>query len=135
MTLGRPVGADIEVKSGLSEGQRVVTSGQFLIDSEASLKSALPRLESAAPDRKPAATGGYQGEGRVEKVGKDELTLSHEPIPALKWPSMTMGFKNPASGLPPGLKAGDDVTFEFVQSGDSYQLTRVERKPAGGAKP
>ena len=47
VTLGRPVGADVEVKSGLSEGQRVVTSGQFLIDSEASLKSALSRLESA----------------------------------------------------------------------------------------
>ena len=27
VTLGRPVGADIEVKSGLSEGQRVVTRG------------------------------------------------------------------------------------------------------------
>lgn len=135
VTLGRPVGADIEVKSGLSEGQRVVTSGQFLIDSEASLKSALTRLESAAPNPKSTATGAYQGEGKVEKVGSDELTLSHGPIPALKWPSMTMGFKNPPSGPPPGLKAGDEIRFEFVQKGDSYQLTQVERKPISGAKP
>jgi Cu(I)/Ag(I) efflux system membrane fusion protein len=46
VTLGRPFGADVELKSGVAEGQRVVTSGQFLIDSEASLKSALSRLES-----------------------------------------------------------------------------------------
>ena len=53
--LGRPVGSDIEIESGLSEGQRIVTSSQFLIDSEASLKSALPRL--AAEAAAPATTG------------------------------------------------------------------------------
>jgi len=44
------VGAEREGKStilsGLSAGQSVVVSGQFLIDSEASLKSAVHRLES-----------------------------------------------------------------------------------------
>jgi Cu(I)/Ag(I) efflux system membrane fusion protein len=37
--------------SGLSEGEAVVLSGQFLIDSEASLKSAVTRLETANPAR------------------------------------------------------------------------------------
>jgi len=37
------------VISGLSEGEAVVLSGQFLIDSEASLKSAVTRLETAKP--------------------------------------------------------------------------------------
>ena len=43
------------VISGLSEGEAVVLSGQFLIDSEASLKSAATRLETAkpAPDSAP----------------------------------------------------------------------------------
>ena len=129
VTLGRPVGPDIEVKSGLVEGQRVVTSGQFLIDSEASLKSALPRLESASTA---APSSGYAGEGRIEKIGKDAVTLSHGPIPALKWPSMTMDFKAPATGLPPELKAGDPIRFEFVEKDGSYTLTRVER---AGSKP
>ena len=42
--LGRRAGDRIEVTSGLEEGQRVVASGQFLIDSEASLTGALDRL-------------------------------------------------------------------------------------------
>ncbi|SUW64872.1 Cation efflux system protein CusB precursor [Buttiauxella agrestis] len=33
----------VEIKQGLKEGDKVVTSGQFLIDSEASLRSALPQ--------------------------------------------------------------------------------------------
>jgi len=33
-----------EIRSGLKEGDRVVTSGQFLIDSEASLRSVMPEV-------------------------------------------------------------------------------------------
>jgi Cu(I)/Ag(I) efflux system membrane fusion protein len=50
--LGREVGDKLEVRKGLSEGERVVTSGQFLIDSEASLSGVLPRGDAAsAPAR------------------------------------------------------------------------------------
>lgn len=47
------VGTEAEGKtailSGLEEGQSIVLSGQFLIDSEASLKSAVSRLSTAEP--------------------------------------------------------------------------------------
>ena len=47
------VGVDSDGKtailSGLEEGQAIVLSGQFLIDSEASLKSAVSRLSTAEP--------------------------------------------------------------------------------------
>ena len=46
---GRRSGGRIEILSGLKGGERVVTSGQFLIDSEASLSGALDRLKTAAP--------------------------------------------------------------------------------------
>ena len=38
----------VEVISGLEEGDRVVTSGQFLIDSEASLRASFGRMEGVA---------------------------------------------------------------------------------------
>jgi Cu(I)/Ag(I) efflux system membrane fusion protein len=51
------VGADhngqTEIRKGLAAGQMVVVSGQFLIDSEASLKATLTRMgDSLAPDAK-----------------------------------------------------------------------------------
>src|SRR5258705_13869387 len=49
------------ILAGLKEGERVVASGQFLVDSEASLKSALDRLE--APAGAKAAT--HSGRGTV----------------------------------------------------------------------
>ncbi|HVO88970.1 MAG TPA: efflux RND transporter periplasmic adaptor subunit [Casimicrobiaceae bacterium] len=66
--VGRESGDVIEIRKGLSVGQRVVVSGQFLVDSEASLKSALARL-AAAPDeaadtrptREPGAASDTQG--------------------------------------------------------------------------
>tara|TARA_R110000868_G_C10928252_1_gene766144 strand:+ start:848 stop:2083 length:1236 start_codon:yes stop_codon:yes gene_type:complete len=43
--LGFESGRDIKVLSGLNEGDNIVISGQFLIDSESSLKSSFDRLE------------------------------------------------------------------------------------------
>jgi Cu(I)/Ag(I) efflux system membrane fusion protein len=45
---GLSAGGETEILHGLSGGERVVTSGQFLIDSEASLSGALQRLQTDA---------------------------------------------------------------------------------------
>jgi Cu(I)/Ag(I) efflux system membrane fusion protein len=48
VTTGTEVDGKTAILSGLVEGQSVVLSGQFLIDSEASLKSAVTRLSTDA---------------------------------------------------------------------------------------
>jgi membrane fusion protein, copper/silver efflux system len=48
IAVGNDSGDSTEVTSGLTDGDQVVASGQFLIDSEASLKSVLPKLEGSA---------------------------------------------------------------------------------------
>jgi Cu(I)/Ag(I) efflux system membrane fusion protein len=45
--LGAELGEQLEVLEGLTEGEQVVASGQFLIDSEARLRSVLGSLSSA----------------------------------------------------------------------------------------
>jgi len=45
--VGRERDGKTEILNGVSEGQTVVTSGQFLIDSESSLRSTLQRFEAA----------------------------------------------------------------------------------------
>ena len=49
VTLGREAGNQTVIASGVSEGQRVVASGQFLIDSEASLKGIEARSSGEMP--------------------------------------------------------------------------------------
>lgn len=46
VTTGRSSGGRTEILAGLKGGEKIVTSGQFLIDSEASLSGALGRLEA-----------------------------------------------------------------------------------------
>jgi len=50
--LGRETGDRSEILSGLEEGQKIVASGQFLIDSEASLAGVIARSTPPAGDAK-----------------------------------------------------------------------------------
>ncbi|MEO7386134.1 MAG: efflux RND transporter periplasmic adaptor subunit [Gammaproteobacteria bacterium] len=52
VVVGAEVGEQTEIRAGLKAGQLVVTSGQFLLDSEANLRGALDRLE-APPEAAP----------------------------------------------------------------------------------
>lgn len=124
---GREANNQTEIRKGLEVGQKVVVSGQFLIDSEASLKGVItrlsepPGLEGITP---PVKT--HSGAGKVEHVGKDEITLSHGPIPSLQWGPMTMGFKIPAAGLPKNIAVGDHVNFEIRTSSDGkFEIVRI----------
>lgn len=137
--LGADLGDTVEVAQGLAEGEQVVASGQFLIDSEASLRSATGHL--AAPTRQAApstpapqaAPMVHVGQGKVESVGADIITISHGPIATLNWPAMTMGFGKPAPTAFSDIHVGDPVRFEFQEGGPTgYQLAKVQR--IGGSK-
>jgi Cu(I)/Ag(I) efflux system membrane fusion protein len=47
---GRDIGDRTTILKVLSAGDQVVTSGQFLIDSEASLKGVIARMDHGIPD-------------------------------------------------------------------------------------
>ena len=118
-------GGQTEVKRGLQSGQRVVVSSQFLLDSEASLKGMEVRL--AATD--PSQSAMHRTEATIEAVNGDAVTLTHPPIPSLKWPGMTMDFKLP---LPPQrprhLAPGERVEIEFrVEPKNAPQITTIRR--------
>jgi len=124
---GIEAGGQTEIKRGLQAGQRVVVSSQFLIDSEASLKGVEARLNEAPKPVAANVAPRHEGEAKVMAIGKDAITLSHGPIPSLKWGAMTMDFKTPPpQALPRNLQAGDGVSFEFYMDADGLpQLTRV----------
>lgn len=135
ITLGRESGGRTEISSGLEVGQKVVASGQFLIDSEASLSGVLARMNTtpAASEenaKAQAQSKAIEAVGVVEKVAGQEITLSHEPIPALDWPSMTMPFTVAAGVDLSGLKPGQRIHFWLEKQGEDLIITKVA--PAGG---
>ena len=72
-------------------------------------------------------------QGKVESVEADGITISHGPVPQLKWPAMTMGFGKPNAKAFTDVKPGDNVQFEFKEGGPSgYELTAVQK--VGGGK-
>jgi membrane fusion protein, copper/silver efflux system len=124
---GMEVNGQTEIRKGLTAGQQVVVSGQFLIDSEASLKAATARMADAAGKVSGSTQGvTHRGEGKVEAIDSTEVMLSHGPIPSLKWGEMTMAFKPPPSGLPKDIRVGDRVKFEFRATRDGqYELHSI----------
>jgi Cu/Ag efflux protein CusF len=73
----------------------------------------------------------HHGTGTIKKIdaAKGMVTMAHGPIASLKWPAMTMSFKLKDAALAKGLKVGDAVDFELVQSGDNYVITHIQ--PSG----
>jgi len=122
-----------EVKQGLTAGQRVVVSSQFLIDSEASLKGVEARLNNA-PATPPVK---HQGTAMVDTINADGVTLTHGPIPSAGWGDMTMTFQPPKAGLPRNVAVGDRVQFEFVLPKDGEptitQIGPIANAPVKGA--
>lgn len=134
---GMESGGHIEIKEGLREGDRVVLSGHFLIDSEASLKASLMRMTDTGADEKMSPDMNsmtdspmIMGDGIIKSVNADEqkLNMEHEPIPAISWPSMTMDFQFKPGVDISGLKNGDAVQFHLEKSDDGYIISSITKK-------
>ena len=66
---GREVDGKTVIVKGLSAGQQVVASGQFLIDSEASLKGVMARMNNVRPDAGTDKADAVMQSGKMEKPG------------------------------------------------------------------
>ncbi len=134
--VGLDANGQTEIRKGLQAGQKVVVSGQFLVDSEANLRASTTRMGAmAAPAAGQGPDATHRGEGKVESIGKEEITISHGPIASLQWGPMTMGFKLPATGLPQGVHVGDTVAFEIRATQDgTFEITSIAPAQARSAQ-
>ena len=115
----------IEIRAGLKEGERVVTSAQFMLDSESSVRASLQRL-TAPPKPELWAVG------VINTVDPESRTvnLTHEPIQELNWPTMTMDFPTAKNFKLEQLTPGGKVRFRIHQGEDGrYEIDALE--PAG----
>ena len=128
---GAEAGGETEILAGLAEGENVVTSGQFLIDSEASLSGVEARPISGAETAQPSApakAAAYETVGRIERIDAGKITLNHQAVPALGWPAMTMTFRLADPAVGSGYKAGDRVRFTFDQPPQGPTVRTIRRE-------
>lgn len=70
-----------------------------------------------------------QASGVVKRVdaAAGVVNISHEAVPALKWPAMTMDFKVKDKKLLESIKPEQRVTFGLVnQPGSGYVVSHIE---------
>jgi len=154
VTLGKRSDSVVEVLSGVKEGEQVVTSANFLLDSESNLKAALGGMSEANPSQPPQPlpaspsqgrsgggaempaakkSVGYQGQGVLEAINDDgTVSITHGPIATLNWPGMTMDFALANSSLAAGIKPGSAISFEIVErKPGEYVITRLQAQHGG----
>ena len=128
-------GDRIEIVNGLEGNEDIVTSSQFLLDSEASIKASLNRMNEPAAemDMKMDTMSDKMvtGKGVLHELmeGERKINLSHDPIPELGWPDMTMDFGLDEGVSLDGLKSGQSVEFDMTEKDGSYIIKSI--RPIG----
>jgi Cu(I)/Ag(I) efflux system membrane fusion protein len=125
---GLESGDYVEILAGLEAGAEVVTSSQFLIDSEASLAGSIKRLQSVDAMAEAQEPGRVFASGWVDEVDTEErrVRISHGPIEALGWPSMTMVFDTRPAVEISRIEVGQGIRFALEQEhAGEYVLAEV----------
>ncbi|WP_441002400.1 efflux RND transporter periplasmic adaptor subunit [Pseudocolwellia agarivorans] len=120
--VGRYNENSVEILEGLAEGENVVSSAQFLLDSESSKTSDFKRMEPENIEEETQELSSVWVNAQVESTMADHrmLTLIHDPIPEWSWPEMTMDFT-----------AIDAVDFSQLTEGRHVRV-KISKKVTGG---
>jgi len=139
VTAGIESGELVELIEGVSAGDKVVTSGQFLIDSEASLKASVARMSSIDKTKKEMVpemdmSEKIMGTATLNSVmpAHNMVNLSHDPIAVLDWPAMEMDFTVKKDVSLEGLSKGDKVEFELEKDKNGYLIKSIEKSKNQG---
>ncbi len=129
----------VQIISGLSEGDMVVTSAQFLIDSESNVGADLKRMQASTEGgainaveenaKQVADNVRVMASGKVERVmpAMRMIKITHDPIPEWDWPEMTMDFSLSDDLDLSEFETGSIIHFELVKQGDwEFEISAVE---------
>lgn len=125
VTLGESNSEQVEIKEGLQEGDRVVVSAQFLVDSESSKTSDFARMDAPLDELKYPATW---VDATVEQNYPEErkVRLRHQPIKDWKMPGMTMNFKIADNLDMAQFPAGAQVRVQVVDGDPLFEVLSVQ---------
>ena len=143
VTLGQEIGDQTVITKGLEEDQEVVTSGQFLLDSEASLLGieASPHTNASAMNDTPMSepemsqAGIYQTTARITSINATEVGLDHGDFinatsKKVAMPAMTMSFPLANPAVAKGHKVGDRVRVNAREIDGGLVVEQLQTLPA-----
>ena len=125
VNLGRFDDQFAEIAYGLKEGERVVTSAQFLLDSESSKTSDFKRMNH---DDAPSVVNRVWVEATINSLmpGHRMVNLDHKAIDEWGWADMTMDFTVVESVNYADLKVGRTLQIEIEKAEDyQYLITDI----------
>ena len=134
----RPVRAGIEsgewveIIEGVEPGEKLVVSGQFLIDSEASLKASMMRMTATNESNGEQPVRSATAYGVIKALMLDEGTINikHEAVPELNWPPMQMDFRLEDGVTLDGLQVGDEIAFDLAEHSDGFHIGVIRKLDA-----
>lgn len=122
--VGRIDNSSAQILSGIRENEKVVTSAQFLIDSESSKTSDFKRINHGEVDVVTSVWVKATVDKLMLKQGK--MTATHEPIKEWSWPEMTMDFRLHDSVEATKLEEGLKLQIEISKVDENqYEITKI----------
>ncbi|MGY5451975.1 efflux RND transporter periplasmic adaptor subunit [Agarivorans sp. MS3-6] len=118
--VGRESQGQVEILDGLMSGDTIVTSAQFMLDSESSLSADFSRI--GPPDRH---TESVVASGVVIAVKDGALTIAHEPVPEWEWPGMVMDFPLKQTEITEQIVPGRELKFTINKQDNQFPISKL----------
>ena len=128
---GMEVDDRVEILTGLKEGDKVVTSGQFMIDSESNIEAALARFEEAqAEAEEPEPPSRVSVNAVIRGILKDEgkLRVAHDRIPEWRMMKMTMNLTVADEKMLDDWEPGSEVTIDIDKGEGRWVIVAIESR-------
>ncbi|MCF6194323.1 MAG: copper-binding protein, partial [Kangiellaceae bacterium] len=127
--VGRFDDKSVEILAGLDEGELVVTSAQFLLDSESSKSSDFKRMNHPleASDVSNAVPSSADAIGIINNIMFDHRMLNISRGPIEKWdrPAATLDFIVSEDVEMAGLENGMKLQFTFHMMDGNFIITEI----------
>ncbi len=130
--VGRYDSDSAEILAGLDAGEKVVTSAQFLLDSESSKSSDFMRMNHPLADEIPKDNDNATPESATVNGIINSIMLQHRMInihrgPIKKWgrPAATVDFVVSKDLVMDGLKKGEKINFTFHMKDGQFIITEI----------
>lgn len=121
---GREAGNKVEIVKGLKENDKVVTSAQFLLDSESSKTAELSRING------PENSVWISGNITMLMADFGMVTFDHKAVSQWDWKAGEMNFSVDKKIDLASFREGEAVQFLVQKVNDEYQLLEIEKEGA-----